>query len=103
MAEEIEGRFKKGESGNPNGRPKGTRNKKTLEWEALQESITGRHAESFNENLSSFMDSDEPELQAKGMEMYIKVLSHFKPKYSSITHEGDGLVAPISIIIKDKI
>jgi len=41
-AKDIEGsQFKKGQSGNPNGRPKGTRNRSTIvrEWLEVQQSV----------------------------------------------------------------
>ena len=37
--------FKKGQSGNVKGKPKGAKGKKTEQWEAIGESITGKHAE----------------------------------------------------------
>jgi len=40
--------FEKGKSGNPNGKPLGAKGQKTLQWEALGESITGQQAEQFN-------------------------------------------------------
>lgn len=41
---EIKGRFKKGQSGNPNGRPKGSRNKRSLVKAQLTIDNTSEHA-----------------------------------------------------------
>ena len=49
--------FKKGESGNPNGRPHGAKSEKTKQWEALGESITGQQAEKFNDFLDKLWNS----------------------------------------------
>jgi len=40
--------FEKGQSGNPNGKPKGAKSEKTKQWEELHESIVGVHADKFN-------------------------------------------------------
>lgn len=70
------GPLKKGQVLNPNGRPKGAKGVKTLQWEALGESIIGQHAERFNECLANVKDE-------RFMEFYIKILGWFKPQLSS--------------------
>ena len=40
--------FKKGQVTNPRGRPKGAKDKRTIAWEALSESLIGNQAEEFN-------------------------------------------------------
>lgn len=92
----------KGQTNNPNGRPKGSKNETTLQWEALHESIVGCHAESFNARLDEMMNSDDPKQQARGMEMYIKILKHFRPSYANIQHSGDK-VNPVQIIVGEDI
>lgn len=79
----------KGHTGNPNGRPKGTKNKKTQQWEILGESIMNEHTERFNASLES-LDDD------KFMDMYIKVLEYFKPKQNrtDITSGGEKINPP---------
>ena len=80
---------KKGQTGNPNGRPKGTKNKKTLQWEALSESITSEHTERFNRVLNAMEDD-------KFADTYIKVLEYFKPKQNrtDITTGGEKINPP---------
>ena len=53
--------FKKGESGNPNGRPHGAKSEKTKQWESLGESITGHQAEQFNAFLDKLWNSRNDE------------------------------------------
>jgi hypothetical protein len=80
---------KKGQTGNPNGRPKGTKNKKTVQWEALGDAITNEHTERFNRVLDA-MDDD------KFADTYIKVLEYFKPKQNrtDITSGGEKINPP---------
>ncbi|MEQ8520257.1 MAG: hypothetical protein RID05_07600 [Cytophagales bacterium] len=66
-----------GNINNPNGRPKGSKNKKTKQWEVLQESILERHTQKFNETLDSLEGMDF-------IETYLKVLSYFKPKMKAV-------------------
>ena len=76
--------FKKGQSGNPEGKSKGTRSKKTVEWEALGEAITTKHADRFNKILN-----DLPE--DKFADKFLQVLEYFKPKQARVenVHQGD--------------
>ena len=82
--------FKKGQSGNPNGRTKGSQNERTKQWEALGEAITGCHAENFNRIVRSFMESGDPDLEEQGASLYLQALEYFKPKQARITHAGDS-------------
>lgn len=63
----------KGKTNNPKGKPKGIKNIKTLQWEALGESITSKHTERFNGILESADDKLFTEL-------YLDILEYFKPK-----------------------
>lgn len=87
-------RFQKGNK----GKPKGTKSKKTIQWEQLQEDIVGYHSERFNRRLVELMESEDPKIALKGMEMFCNVLEYFKPKQSRITHAGEK-ESPINIII----
>jgi hypothetical protein len=80
---------RKGQTGNPNGRPKGTKNKKTEQWEVLGASIMNEHTEKFNNEMSKLQGE-------KFMDMYIKVLEYFKPKQNrtDITTGGEKINPP---------
>lgn len=60
--------------GNP-GRPKGAKDHKTRQWDALGEAICNEHTERFNTVLAKMEDEDFAE-------MYLKTLEYFKPKLS---------------------
>jgi hypothetical protein len=81
----------KGHTNNPNGRPKGAKSKKTVEWEALGEAITTRHADRFNKILKDLPDD-------KFADKFLQVLEYFKPKQARVenVHQGD-----VSINIKE--
>ena len=92
----------KGQTNNPHGRTKGSKNERTVQWEALADSITGMHAERFNAILLRMMESEDEDQQEKGCRLYMEALEYFKPKQSRIQHAGDK-EDPIQIIISDKI
>lgn len=79
----------KGRTNNIKGKPKGTKSKKTIQWDALGESIMNEHTERFNSSLND-LDDD------KFMDMYIKVLEYFKPKQNrtDITSGGEKINPP---------
>lgn len=76
---------KKGETNNPKGRTPGTKNKKTLEWEALGDAITGKGAERFMEILDSMDEADFTK-------NYLMILEYFKPKQQRSEVKTDGEV-----------
>ena len=75
--------FKKGQSGNPLGKAKGTKNKKSKQWEVLSNSITEEQAEKFNNYLNELWEGS-PEDQYKASQLFLNVLKYFKPKMASI-------------------
>jgi len=81
------------------GRPEGSKNAKTEQWESLVESITTEHAKNFNNIMNDMMLSIDDKDRIEGAKMYISVLEYFKPKYSRVTHDGDDKADPIKIII----
>lgn len=85
----------KGVTNNPNGRPKGSKNEKTLMWEQLGEYITQQGAEKATRILHTMEEEDF-------MRHYLMMLEYFKPKQARTTIVGDS-EAPIQIIISDKI
>jgi len=94
--------FEKGQSGNPNGKPKGAKSEKTKQWEELHESIVGIHAEKFNSILQQWADSYDADEQAAFVDAYMKILEYFKPKQARTVHAGEQ-DAPVQITISDKI
>lgn len=74
-----DGTFKKGEAP---GRPKGTKNHRTKQWDALGESIMNEHTERFNAMLAGLEEKEFGE-------MYLKVLEYFKPKLSRSEVKAD--------------
>ena len=75
--------FKKGQSGNPLGKAKGTKNSKTKEWEVLADSITESHSQNFNKFMGKLW-AGSMEDQYKAAQLYLQVLKYFKPKMASI-------------------
>ena len=75
------GKFKKGESGNPAGRPNGKSNKLTKEFrESLHDALRGDI-----ERISEYLH----ELDAKDkLDVLSKLLPYVMPKYQSIEIEG---------------
>ena len=92
----------KGQTNNANGRPVGSKNKRTEQWEALGESITGHQAEQFNAFLDKLWSSKNDEDKMIASELYLKTLEYFKPKQARTVHAGDN-DAPVNIIISDKL
>ncbi len=84
---------KKGHTNNPHGRPKGSKNRRTNEWEALGESIMTTHADRLNEVLSSLDDEEF-------VRSYAMILQYFKPKLASQTIDGN-LDTEVVITIKE--
>lgn len=92
----------KGKTNNANGRPIGTKNKRTIQWETLGESITGQQAEQFNNFLNKLWNSKDDADKLIASELYLKTLEYFKPKQARNTIVGDE-DSPVQIIISDKI
>ena len=65
------------------GRTPGTKNQKTLEWEALGEALVSKHSERANKVLASLDDE-------KFLDAYGKLLEYFKPKQSRQEVKQDG-------------
>ena len=89
--------FKKGKSGNPKGKPKGIKAQKTVQWEALRESIIGEQADNFSKFLNKLWKSDDPADQMKASTLYLQTIEYFKPKQSRVESVQDG---PVEVIVK---
>jgi hypothetical protein len=85
----------KGKSNNPAGRPKGIKNQKVKQWEALGESITGAHAEKLNAELEKLEGKDYINALAS-------ILQYFKPKMAATTIDGKVEIPNVVVEIKPK-
>jgi len=74
----------KGNTNNKDGRPLGSKNEKTKQWEKLGEFITESGAQRVMEHLNSIKDD------ATFFAMYEKLLNYFKPKMQSTQLETKG-------------
>jgi len=66
----------KGVTNNPNGRPSGSKNKKSKEWETLGEAIRDRHAKRFNDELDNLEGREF-------IKAYTNIINYFKPRLQS--------------------
>ena len=69
--------LKKGQTNNKEGRPTGSKNKKTKEWEQLGEFITNEGAKRVIKYLHSIKDDKE------FFDKYTLLINYFKPKMQS--------------------
>ena len=74
--------FKKGESGNPEGRKKGSISEKTRIWNEIGEWFANEGLEAYQNNLMELMTSDETKDKAEAMKRYEALLEYFRPKLS---------------------
>ena len=75
------------------GRPEGSKNLRTLQWEALGDAITSIHTERFNRVLSEAKDETF-------VSLYLQALEYFKPKQARTEVTGkDGAPLPAPTII----
>ncbi len=82
--------FKKGVSGNIKGKPKGAKGKKTVQWEALAESITGEQSKSFADYMKTLWKSKDPKDKNMAAELFIKTVEYFKPKQARVETQISG-------------
>ena len=79
--------FKPGESGNPNGRPKGSKNKKTEAIREAYQKLTENNLESMSIWLSQ-VASEDP---AKAMDLMLRLSEYIIPKLARTEMTGaDG-------------
>ena len=60
-------------NGNKEGRPTGSKNTKSIEWENLKVSILNEQTTKFNQELNKLSGKDY-------CDMFLKVLQYFKPR-----------------------
>lgn len=77
----------KGRTNNPKGMPKGIKHKKTKEWEALGEMITGHCAGNVNTYLQELWQKDKEAY----FRAFVMLIEYFKPKIARTEITGkDG-------------
>jgi hypothetical protein len=89
--------FKKGNI----GRPKGTKGKKTEQWEALANTLTGDQSAKFAKLMDTLWDSEETKDQLIAAELYIKMVEYFKPKQARVETNITGDISVNSIKFED--
>ena len=92
--------FKKGQSGNAKGKPKGAKGKKTQQWEALAESITGYQSERFAQHMKTLWNGT-PEQKNQACELFLKTVEYFKPKQARVESVISGDLSVSSIKFED--
>jgi hypothetical protein len=77
--------FKKGESGNPNGRKKGVPNKSTAEIKEIITRIVGNQLEHIEKDLDRIRKTDP----AEAMRLSSKFIDYVLPKQTKMEIEGE--------------
>jgi hypothetical protein len=92
--------FKKGVSGNPNGRGKGTPNKTTAELKEIITRVVGNQLDMLEDDLKKI----RKESPARAAEIYMKMVDYVLPKQTKIDIEGQltHKVEKVVIEIKTK-
>jgi hypothetical protein len=77
----------KGKTNNPNGRPKGSKNRTTKEARELLESILFGQIDNINEALDTIRELDPP----KYLDACSKLFTYVLPKKNDITTDGERI------------
>jgi hypothetical protein len=88
--------LQKGMTNNPNGRPLGSLNQKTLEWEEFGRTFVAEALPKVATFINECMDSRDEDLKFKASALTLDVLEYFKPKQARVTMAGDSK-APVVI------
>ena len=90
--------FQKGHKGH---KPKGAKGKKTEQWEALANTLTGDQSDKFAKLMNTLWDSDKIKDQLLAAELYIKMVEYFKPKQARVESVISGDLSVNSIKFED--
>lgn len=82
------------------GKPVGAVGKKTAQWEALAESITGEQAEKFSSYMAELWDGGKDQ-KREAAELYLKTVEYFKPKQSRVDNQISGALGVNNIKFED--
>lgn len=78
--------------GDPEGRPSGSVNKKSQQWNELGEKFTGNYSDQVIKYLDDLWESDRD----KFFEAYKSMLNYFKPKLAASTMDIDATIEGLS-------
>ena len=81
--------FKKGQSGNPKGKAKGTISKKTAMWHEIGDWFVGDGIEAYKSNLVELLTHENVDVRLKAMDKFNALIEFFKPKLSRSEIKGD--------------
>ena len=93
--------FKKGHISNPKGKPIGTKAKKTKQWEALADSITGEQSAMFAKYMAKLWNDKDPKNQQLAADLFIRTVEYFKPKQARVESHIEGNFGVSSIRFED--
>ena len=83
------------------GRPVGSKNAKTKQWELLSEAIVEGHAKAFNDHLRTLFNGNDKQKELAS-NLFLKLLEYFKPKQARIESiVRDEQLTVSHIIFKD--
>ena len=89
----------KGNTNNPNGRPKGTPNRTTQEAKELLEQIMFGQIDNINEALDNLKDKD----YSRSLDACSKLFTYVLPKKTDVTSDGEKLFPQMpTVVIKTK-
>ena len=88
--------FVKGQSGNPKGKPKGAKSKKTQAWDELGDYIVNKGAKKYMDILTK---SNQEDFQRR----FETILEYFKPKQqrTDITSGGEAIKPPTITFVNE--
>ena len=79
--------FKKGQSGNPKGMPKGIKNKTTQEMKVILNNVMANQLDNVHQALEDIRENDP----ARYIDALSKLIGYVMPKKSDITTDGEKI------------